>query len=68
MTWQQFVNSSYNANNLVTIGTYDKWSRYKGRNICKKSGSTLTEVTSTDVIIANEIYETCEKDSGGSMN
>lgn len=65
MTWQQFVNSSYNANNLVTIGTYDNCSRYKGRKIHKKSGNALTEVTSTDVIIANEIYET---ESGGSID
>ena len=65
MTWQQFVNSSYNANNLVTIGTYDNCSRYKGRKIYKIAGITLTEVTSTDVIIANGIYETT---SGGSID
>lgn len=67
MTWQQFVNSSYNTNNLVTIGPFDNYSRYKARIIYKKVGRTLTEVTSTDVIIANEIYETGSGGSGGSI-
>lgn len=68
MTWQQFVNSSYNTNNLVTIGSYDNYSRYKARIIYKKVGRTLTEVTSIDVIIANEIYETGSGGTGGSIH